>query len=92
VFNFIFDECQNQAMYLHQVLCEALWIHYQNSWNALWSYLSRTAVFEWHSCFKADRVSVEDDKSSRLPNTVMICMLRHTSSLSCFFSLKKLSK
>jgi hypothetical protein len=24
VFNFIFDECQNQAMYLHQVLCEAL--------------------------------------------------------------------
>jgi hypothetical protein len=26
--------------------------------------LSRTAVFEWHSCFKAGQVSVEDDKSS----------------------------
>jgi hypothetical protein len=24
--------------------------------------LSRTAVFEWHSLFKANRVSVEDDK------------------------------
>jgi hypothetical protein len=23
--------------------------------------LSRTAVFEWHSCFKTSQVSVEDD-------------------------------
>jgi hypothetical protein len=26
--------------------------------------LSWTAVFEWHSCFKAGRVSVEDDECS----------------------------
>jgi hypothetical protein len=26
--------------------------------------LSLTAVFEWHSCFKGGRVSVEDDKCS----------------------------
>jgi hypothetical protein len=26
--------------------------------------LSRRAVFEWHSCFKAGRVSVEDDERS----------------------------
>jgi hypothetical protein len=26
--------------------------------------LSRTAVFEWHSCVKASRVSVEDDEPS----------------------------
>jgi hypothetical protein len=25
--------------------------------------LSQTAVFEWHSCFKAGRVSVEDERS-----------------------------
>jgi hypothetical protein len=31
--------------------------------------LTRTAVFEWHSCFKASRVSVEDDKPSRQPST-----------------------
>jgi hypothetical protein len=31
--------------------------------------LSRTAVFEWHSRFKADRVSVEDDESSGRPIT-----------------------
>jgi hypothetical protein len=24
--------------------------------------LSQTVVYEWHSCFKAGRVSVEDDK------------------------------
>jgi hypothetical protein len=28
------------------------------------NYLSRTVVFEWHSRFKAGRVSVEDDESS----------------------------
>jgi hypothetical protein len=27
--------------------------------------LSQTAVFEWHSCFKAGQVSVEDDQRSR---------------------------
>jgi hypothetical protein len=27
--------------------------------------LSRTAVFEWHSRFKAGRLSVEDDERSR---------------------------
>jgi hypothetical protein len=26
--------------------------------------LSWTAVFEWHSCFKAGRMSVEDDECS----------------------------
>jgi hypothetical protein len=26
--------------------------------------LSQTAIFEWHSCFKAGRMSVEDDKRS----------------------------
>jgi hypothetical protein len=31
--------------------------------------LSRTAVFEWHSRFKAGRVSVEDDELSGRPST-----------------------
>jgi hypothetical protein len=31
--------------------------------------LSQTAVFEWHSHFKAGRVSVEDDKHSGRPST-----------------------
>jgi hypothetical protein len=31
--------------------------------------LSRTVVFEWHSCFKAGRMSVEHDKCSGQPNT-----------------------
>jgi hypothetical protein len=31
--------------------------------------LSQTAVFEWHSHFKADRVSVEDDEGSGRPST-----------------------
>jgi hypothetical protein len=31
--------------------------------------ISRSAVFEWHSRFKAGRVSVEDDKCSGRPNT-----------------------
>jgi hypothetical protein len=31
-------------------------------------YLSRTGVFEWHSCFKAGRVSVEGDKRSGRPS------------------------
>jgi hypothetical protein len=31
--------------------------------------LSRKAVFEWHSRFKAGRVSVEDDERSGRPNT-----------------------
>jgi hypothetical protein len=26
-------------------------------------------VFEWHLCFKASRISVEDDKSSGWPST-----------------------
>jgi hypothetical protein len=37
-----------------EMLCEAFGEHS----------LSRTAVFEWHSRFKADQVSVEDDKRS----------------------------
>jgi hypothetical protein len=32
-------------------------------------FLSPTAVFEWHSCFKAGRVSAEDDKCSGRPST-----------------------
>jgi hypothetical protein len=31
--------------------------------------LSRTAVFEWHSRFKAGRVPVEDDERSGRPST-----------------------
>jgi hypothetical protein len=31
--------------------------------------LSRTAVFEWHSRFKAGRLSVEDNERSERPNT-----------------------
>jgi hypothetical protein len=31
--------------------------------------LSRTEVFEWHSCFKAGQVSVEDDERSEQPST-----------------------
>jgi hypothetical protein len=34
-----------------EMLCEAFGEHF----------VSQTAVFEWHSCFKASRVSVEDD-------------------------------
>jgi hypothetical protein len=41
------------------MLCEAFGEHS----------LSQTAVFEWHSCFKASRVSVEDDKHSGQPST-----------------------
>jgi hypothetical protein len=32
-------------------------------------YLSRTAIFEWYSCFKAGRVSLEDDECSGRPST-----------------------
>jgi hypothetical protein len=31
--------------------------------------LSWIVVFDWHSCFKADQVSVEDDECSRWPST-----------------------
>jgi hypothetical protein len=31
--------------------------------------LSRTAVFQWHSRFKASQLSVEDDKRSGQPGT-----------------------
>jgi hypothetical protein len=31
--------------------------------------LSLTAVFEWHSCFKAGQVSVEDDERSARSST-----------------------
>jgi transposase len=31
--------------------------------------LNRTAVYEWHSCFKAGQVSVEDGKRSGQPRT-----------------------
>jgi hypothetical protein len=30
--------------------------------------LSRTVVFEWHLCYKAGRVSVEDDERSKQPS------------------------
>jgi ribulose 1,5-bisphosphate carboxylase large subunit-like protein len=32
-------------------------------------YLSETVVFEWHSCFKAGWVSVDDDERSGQPST-----------------------
>jgi hypothetical protein len=31
--------------------------------------LSQTVIFEWHSCFKADRVLGEDDERSGRPST-----------------------
>jgi hypothetical protein len=34
--------------------------------------LSQTAVFEWHSCFKAGRVSAEDDERPGRPSTSKI--------------------
>jgi hypothetical protein len=42
-----------------EMLCEAFGEHS----------LSRTAVFEWHSRFKAGRVSVEDGECSGRPST-----------------------
>jgi hypothetical protein len=42
-----------------EMLCEAFGEHS----------LSRTVVFEWHSRFKAGRVSVENDKCSGQPST-----------------------
>jgi hypothetical protein len=42
-----------------EMLCEAFGEHS----------LSRAAVFEWHSHFKAGRVSDEDDKCSGSPST-----------------------
>jgi hypothetical protein len=41
------------------MLCEAFGEHS----------LSRTEVFEWHSCFKASQVSAVDDKRSGRPST-----------------------
>jgi transposase len=41
------------------MLCEAFGEHS----------LSHTVVYEWHSCFKAGRVSVQDDKCSGQPST-----------------------
>jgi hypothetical protein len=32
--------------------------------------LSRTMVFEWHSCLKTGQVSAEDDKRSGRPSTI----------------------
>jgi hypothetical protein len=49
-----------------EMLCEASGEHS----------LSHTAVFEWHSCFKAGRVSVEDDKHSGQPK-------RHQNDRKC---------
>jgi hypothetical protein len=37
---------------------------------------SRTAVFEWHSCFKDCRISVEDDERSGRPGTSKMTMLK----------------
>jgi hypothetical protein len=42
-----------------EMLCEAFGEHS----------LSRTAVFEWHSYFKASQVSVENDERSGRPGT-----------------------
>jgi hypothetical protein len=42
-----------------EMLCKAFGEH-SSSW---------TAVSEWHSCFKAGRVSAEDDKSSGRPSS-----------------------
>jgi hypothetical protein len=41
------------------MLCEAFGEHS----------LGQTAVFEWHSHFKADRVTIEDDERSGQPST-----------------------
>jgi hypothetical protein len=38
------------------------------AWSLINS-LSWTAIFKWHSCFKVDQVSVEDDEHSGWPST-----------------------
>jgi hypothetical protein len=49
----------NSATETSEMLCEAFGEHS----------LSWTAVFEWHSCFKVCRASVEDDKRSGRPSS-----------------------
>jgi hypothetical protein len=46
-------------MRLNQVLCEVFGEHSS----------SHTAVFEWHSHFKAGQMSVEDDERLERPST-----------------------
>jgi hypothetical protein len=50
--------CMKLSKSAIEMLCDAFGEHS----------LSRTAVFEWHSCFKADRVSAEDDECSGQPS------------------------
>jgi hypothetical protein len=67
-FRFVCDGWQNQATCLHQVLRELGKSATKTPEMLRKAFgehcLSWTAVSEWHSRFKAGRVSVEDDKRS----------------------------
>jgi hypothetical protein len=67
MFHFVCDGWQNLTTYPHQVLCVKLSKSTAETHEMLHEAFgehssSQTAVFEWYSCFKVDRVSVEDDE------------------------------
>jgi hypothetical protein len=68
VFHFVCDGWQNRATCLHQVFVKfgksATETHEMLREAFGEHSLSQTAVFEWHSCFKASWVSDRDDKCS----------------------------
>jgi hypothetical protein len=69
VFRFVCDGWQNRAICLHQIVhvstTETLELREAFGEHSL----NPTAVFEWHSCFKVGRASVEDYKCSGRPST-----------------------
>jgi hypothetical protein len=75
MFHFVCDVWQNQAMCcikFHVKLSKSATKTLQMLHEAFGEHsLSRTAVFEWHSRFKASRVSTEDDERSEQPTTIM---------------------
>jgi hypothetical protein len=62
MFHFVCDGWQNQASSATETLEMLRETFGEHS-------LSRTAVFEWHSRFKAGQVSVKDDERSGRPST-----------------------
>jgi hypothetical protein len=73
MFRFVCNGWQNRAMCLHQVcvkLGKSTTKILEMLRETFGKYsLSRTAVFEWHSCFKVGQVSIEDDERSGRPST-----------------------
>jgi hypothetical protein len=72
VFHSVCDGWKNQGTCLQQVLPESLVnpLPLEMLLEAFGQHSSsRTAVFEWHSHFKAGQVSVEDDECSGRPST-----------------------